>query len=140
MKRLWINVVPYSKDIAIAALESGPMFTSMMDQGENAILQTASATGGLRGGNTQGALGLLGPQVLNSVIQSQLGGLGGVAGMGLGAAGQGAGLDFDNTQSIIDLILAGGDVDASGILAEDQGAWTMIQDLLAMLAGLGGIG
>ncbi len=58
--------------------------------------------------------------------------------MGLGAAGQGAGLDAANTGSIIDLLLTGGDVEASGLLAGDQSAWTMYQDLLGMLVGITG--
>src|ERR1041385_3752111 len=41
---------------AMAGIESSPQFASLSQQGENAILANASATGGLRGGNVQGAL------------------------------------------------------------------------------------
>jgi hypothetical protein len=121
---------------AIASLESGPMFTSMMSQGENAILQNASATGGLRGGNTQGALGVLGPQVLNSVIQNQLGNLGGMSQQGLGAAGTAAGLDAQNLAMIQQLLLSQGDVNASEDLAGYQGPFDFIKELLGLGAGI----
>jgi hypothetical protein len=121
---------------AIASLESGPMFTSMMSQGENAILQNASATGGLRGGNTQGALGVLGPQVLNSVIQNQLGNLGGMSQQGLGAAGTAAGLDAQNLAMIQQLLLGQGDVNASEDLAGYQGPFDFIKELLGLGAGI----
>ena len=78
---------PAAQQQAIAALEASPQFQAMQQQGENAILQNASATGGLRGGNVQGALSQFRPQVLNSLIEQQYGRLGGIAGAGLGVTG-----------------------------------------------------
>ncbi len=121
---------PEAQAAAMAGLEGSPMFSSMMQQGENVILQNASATGGLRGGNTQGALGLLGPQVMSSLVQNQMGNLGGMSGMGLGAAGTGAGLDAAALANIQQLLLNQGDVDASGDLAGYQGIYDMISELL----------
>jgi len=40
---------------AYTGIEQSPEFLAMKQQGENALLQQASATGGLRGGNIQGA-------------------------------------------------------------------------------------
>lgn len=71
---------------AIQALQSSPLFTSAIQQGENALLQNASATGGLRGGNTQAALATLRPTLLRQAVQDQLGQLGQLSSMGLGAA------------------------------------------------------
>ena len=68
---------------AISGIEQSPQMQAMMQQGENAILQNASATGGLRGGNTQGALAQYRPQVLSQLIDQQYGRLGGMASMGL---------------------------------------------------------
>lgn len=85
---------PDAQQQAISAIEAGPEFQSIMQQGENAILQNASATGGLRGGNTQAALGQFRPQVLSGLINQQYGRLGGLANMGqnsaamVGSAGQ----------------------------------------------------
>jgi hypothetical protein len=74
---------------AIAQLQQSPQFSQMIQQGENAILQNASATGGLRGGNTQAALAQFRPQLLNQLIQQQLGNYGGLAQLGqASAAGQ----------------------------------------------------
>ena len=74
---------------AIAQLQKSPQFAQMMQQGENAILQNASATGGLRGGNTQAALAQFRPQLLNQLIQQQLSSYGGLAQLGqASAAGQ----------------------------------------------------
>lgn len=72
---------------AIDALKASPLYTSLYRNGEDALLSAASATGGLRGGNTQGALYNLGADTLAQVIQQQLSNLGGVANMGQGAAG-----------------------------------------------------
>ena len=78
---------PAAQQQAIAALEASPQFQALQQQGENAILQNASATGGLRGGNVQAALSQFRPQVLNSLIEQQYGRLGGIAGAGLGVTG-----------------------------------------------------
>jgi hypothetical protein len=56
---------------AISAIEASPQFGAMVQQGEEAILQNAAATGGLRGGNTQAALAQFRPQVLSNLIESQ---------------------------------------------------------------------
>jgi hypothetical protein len=83
---------PEAQQAAMAELEGSPMFQGMVAQGEDAILQNASATGGLRGGNTQAALAQFRPQMLNQAIQQRFQNLGGIAGRGLAAAQQGAGL------------------------------------------------
>src|SRR5690242_12018396 len=45
---------------AITGLQNGPLFQSLYGQGKDAILQSAAATGGLRGGNTEHSLFNLG--------------------------------------------------------------------------------
>lgn len=67
-------------------IKSSPEFAEMTRQGEQGILANASATGGLRGGNTQSALAQFRPQVLNQLVAQKLGQYGGVANAGLGAA------------------------------------------------------
>ena len=74
---------------AIQGFEQSPLFQSLVQQGESGILQNASATGGLRGGNVQAALSQFRPQILNSLIEQQYGRLGGLSSMGqASAAGQ----------------------------------------------------
>jgi len=71
---------------AIAGIESSPLFQSLLQQGEQGILQNASATGGLRGGNVQGALAQFRPAMLNQQIQQQLANFSGLASLGQNAA------------------------------------------------------
>lgn len=66
-------------------LQTSPIYTSALKAGENAILQNASATGGLRGGNTQNALSRYSGDLLSTVIQNQLGSYGGLANSGQNA-------------------------------------------------------
>lgn len=73
---------PEAQRQAIAGIEGGQQFQAMSRQGENALLQNASATGGLRGGNLQGALAQFRPQLLSSLIDQQYGRLGGLAATG----------------------------------------------------------
>ncbi|TAM07258.1 MAG: hypothetical protein EPN70_03540 [Paraburkholderia sp.] len=61
---------------AINGLTSNPLYTTSMQLGQQSILANASATGGLRGGNTIASLGYLPGQVLSNVMQTQIGNLG----------------------------------------------------------------
>lgn len=72
---------------AIAALKASPMFQSLFNTGQEAVLQNASATGGVRGGNAQGALYELGSNTLSDVIQNQIKSLFGGAQIGANATG-----------------------------------------------------
>lgn len=68
---------------AINALQSSPTYQAQLAAGENAMLQNASATGGLRGGNTQNALMQYRPTLLANTIANQMSTLGGLATTGL---------------------------------------------------------
>jgi len=87
---------------AISALQQGPEFAALTQQGEQGILQNAAATGGLRGGNVQGALAQFRPQVLSSLIEQQYSRLGGLAtagqnaATGVGTAGMQTGVNVGN--------------------------------------------
>jgi hypothetical protein len=73
---------PEAQQAALSQLENSPQFQSMVQQSEQGILANASATGGLRGGNTQQALAQNRPQLLSQLIDQQYGRLGGLAGAG----------------------------------------------------------
>ena len=88
MALLGLGVSPEQQQQSIAAIQGGPQFAALQQAGEQSILQNASATGGLRGGNVQGALAQFSPQLLNQLIQQQIGQLGQLSAQGLGAAGQ----------------------------------------------------
>lgn len=67
---------------AIQQIEQGPLYQQLAQQGEQAILANAAATGGLRGGNVQAALGQFRPQLLNQLIEQQYARLAGIANVG----------------------------------------------------------
>lgn len=76
---------------AISQLQSSPIFQSLLKQGETSLLQNASATGGLRGGNIQAALAQFSPNMLNQQINDQYSRLMGITQLGqASAAGQAA--------------------------------------------------
>jgi hypothetical protein len=70
----------------IDKITGGAQFGELTRQGEYAIQANASATGGLRGGNTQAALGQYRPALLQSLIDRQLQQYGGLAQSGQNAA------------------------------------------------------
>jgi len=113
---------PEAQQAAITAIERGPEFAALTRQGEEAILQKASATGGLRGGNVQAALSQFRPQVLSSLIEQQYGRLGGLtatgqaSAAGVGTAGMQTGANVSN------LLQQQGAARAGGTLAAGQ-AW-----------------
>lgn len=81
--------IPSAADQQAAAysqIENSPGFQALVRQGENAILQNASATGGLRGGNTQAALAQFRPAMLQQAIDTQYQRLGGLAASGQNSA------------------------------------------------------
>ena len=71
---------------AIEGVHNSAQFQSMLKQGENSITANASATGGLRGGNTQAALAQFSPALLSQLIDSQYSKLGGLTSLGQNAA------------------------------------------------------
>ena len=77
---------PESQQAFVNQQEQSPLFQALAQQGENAMLQNASATGGLRGGNLQGALGQFRPALLNQFIGQQYDRLAGITTLGQNAA------------------------------------------------------
>lgn len=105
---------------AIEALQQSPQYQELLKSGEESILQRASATGGLRGGNIQGALGQFRPQLLAQTIEQQYGRLGGITGLGqasaAGQAAQGSGI----SANVANLLQQQGAAQAGGALATGQ--------------------
>jgi len=93
---------PEAERAAIERIRSGETFQALAGQGEEALLQRASATGGVRGGNIQAALGQFRPQLLSGLIEQQYSRLGGLTSMGqrsaagVGAAGMETGVNVAN--------------------------------------------
>jgi hypothetical protein len=78
---------PEAQRAAVEAISGSPGFQESVRQGEEALLSRASATGGLRGGNIQAALGQFRPQMLEQAINQAYGRFGGLAGTGLNLTG-----------------------------------------------------
>ena len=105
---------PEAEAAAIERIRGGETFQALAGQGEEALLQRASATGGLRGGNIQCALAQFRPQLLSSLIEQQYGRLGGMTSLGqrsaagVGEAGMATGTNIGNLLSQQGAASAGG--------------------------------
>lgn len=119
---------PESEQAAIDRIQNSPTFQAMARQGEEAIIQRASATGGLRGGNLQAALAQFRPQMLNQQIAQQYERLAGLTALGqqsaagVGTAGIQTGTNISNLYGNI------GQAQAQGILGQAQ-AWGQVANL-----------
>ena len=131
---------PEAQQAAIAQLESSPQFQAMVQQGEEAILQNASATGGLRGGNTQAALAQFRPAMLSQLIQQQMAQLGGLAGMGQQSALGAAGYGQQGAQGVMGQLGAIGQAQAGAAMAQGQGMANLFGGVGGALGTLGGLG
>jgi len=121
---------------AISGVANGEQFQALAKQGEYGILANAAATGGLRGGDTQGALAQYRPQMLQSLIQQQLANLGGIAANGQNAAAQ-TGTAAQNAGQQVNSSLGNvGQAQAGSALASGQ-AWSNAgSNILQTLGGL----
>jgi hypothetical protein len=123
---------------AISGIEQSPYFKSVFQQGENAILQNASATGGLRGGNTQGALAQFRPALLNQLIQQQYSNLGGLTNVGQASAAQQAVAAGNTGANISNLLGQQGAAVAGGQLAQGAAQSQLAGNLVGIAGGLYG--
>jgi hypothetical protein len=131
---------PKAQQQAIAALQAGPQFQALQQQGENAILQNASATGGLRGGNVQGALAQFRPALLSSLIEQQYNRLGGLSSMGQASAARQAAFGQQTGANVSNLMGQQGNAQAGGILGQQQLLTGGITQAAGAIQGAGGFG
>ncbi|MEI1697665.1 hypothetical protein V8P81_02165 [Acinetobacter baumannii] len=128
---------------AINSINNSQAMQTYLQQGENAILQNASATGGLRGGNTQSALSQFRPQLLNQLINQQYQNLGGLTSIGQNAAAGVGNAGMQSASNIGNLLQQVGAAQAGNALAQGQASanqWAGIGNLVGHLGGayLGG--
>jgi len=136
---------PEEQSKAISQIEQGGGFQASVQAGEEALLQRASATGGLRGGNIQAALSQFRPQMLQQEIERQYGRLGGFSDIGRetqanllkigqsSAAGVGA-QGVETGTNISNLLAQQGAARASGALGEAK-AYGQLFNLPAQMLG-----
>ncbi len=120
---------------AIAEIAGGDQFQTLTRQGEDAMLQNASATGGMRGGNTQGALAQFRPQLLQQLIQDQYSKLGGITSMGQAAAAGQASAGMQTGNTVAGLMMQGGNAIANNAMNVGNANATMFSTVGQAQAG-----
>lgn len=111
---------PEKERAMIDQIQQSPTFNALVKQGETGILQNASATGGLRGGNTQSALAEFRPSVLSSLIQQRFNQFSGIAGLGQASAAGQAAAAQNTGNNITGLLQSQGQAAAGQALAQGQ--------------------
>lgn len=129
---------PDKQKAAIEMIKESPEFATLTQQGEEGLLQNASATGGVRGGNTAGALAQFRPQLLSQLIESKFGKLGAITGLGQASAAGTAAAAQNTGNNISQLMTQAGQARAGTALAQGQ-AITGVTDSLGTLAMLKGM-
>ena len=139
---LGLNGPDAQKD-AISGIEGSPQFQALTQQGENAILQNASATGGLRGGNVQAKLAQFRPALLAKLIEEQYGRLGGITSLGQNAAAGTGNAGMTTGTNVANLLQQSGAANAGAALAAgkaDAQMWGNVAGGIGQFAALGGFG
>lgn len=126
---------PEEQAAFVAQQEASPFFQALARQGEEAMLQQASATGGLRGGNIQGALAQFRPQLLNQFINQQYSRLGGMTTLGQQSAAGVGSAGMQTAGDIANLLGQAGAARAGATLGSAQ-AWGNLLMLPAQFAGM----
>lgn len=130
---------------AIQALQGSPQFKALLEQGENSILANASATGGLRGGNTQAALAQYSPQLLAATINDQYAKLGGITSIGQNAAAMTGNAGMQTGNNITSLLGQVGSAQAGAALSQGRATAGYANALTSAVGsyfggGFGGLG
>jgi len=137
---------PQAQQAAIEQVRMQPRFGALTQAGEEAILANASATGGLRGGNTQNALARFRADLLADEIEREYARFGGLTAFGQGvsqnlaqmgqAAGAGTGVAaMQAGQGIAGLQGAAGAARAGGTLGS-AAAYGQVLNMPAQFVGL----
>lgn len=124
---------------ALSALENSPIFQGLNKQGQDAILQNAAATGGLRTGNTQAALAQFTPALLNQLLQQQFTNLGSLSTIGENAGAQTGTFGANTANQVSNLLGNQGYATATGQLGQGQSYQNMINSLYAGLGTYRGL-
>lgn len=123
---------------AISAIENGSEYQEYVKQGEEAILQNASATGGLRGGNTQGALAEYRPQLLNSLINQRFNQLGTLSTGGQNSAALTATAASTTGTNVSNLLGSIGSAQAGNYLAQGAAQSSFLNGIGSTLGTIAG--
>lgn len=128
-----------AQQAAIGNINNSAEMQTYLQQGENAILQNASATGGLRGGNTQAALAQFRPQLLNQLINQRYQNLAGMTSLGQNAAAGTGNAGMQAASNISNLYQQSGAAQAGAALASGQATANMWNGLTGAIGQVGGM-
>ena len=126
---------PEAERAAIERIRSGETFQALARQGEESLLQNASATGGLRGGNIQGALAQFRPQMLAGLIDQQYSRLGGMTALGQQSAAGVGSAGIQSGESVANLMAQAAAAQAGGQLGSAK-AYGNFLNLPAQFVGM----
>ena len=126
---------PEEQAAFVSQQEQSPIFQALARQGEEAMLQQASATGGLRGGNLQGALAQFRPALLNQFLEQQYSRLGGLTTLGQQSAAGVGSAGMQSATNIGNLLGQAGQAQAGAALGSAQ-AWGQGLSGLAQIGGI----
>ena len=128
-----------AQQAAINNISQGSEYKTLLQQGENSLLQNASATGGLRGGNTQGALAQYAPNLLNNLVNQRYQNLGGITSLGQNAAAQTGNAGMQSANNISSLLQNSGSAQAANAIAQGQAnanMWNGLSGLAGTALGM----
>ena len=117
------------------AFTSSPGYQFMLGQGTQAVQNAASATGGVKSGNTLKSLTQYGQGLANQTYQQYLNNVGGVVGMGQSAANQIGNFGQTTAAEVGQNYGISGSANAAGILGAAQ---SQIGGINALMKALGG--
>lgn len=124
---------------AINNISNSSEYKTYLQQGENSILQNASATGGLRGGNTQAALGQYAPTLLNNLVNQRYQNLSGITSLGQNAAAQTGNAGMQSASNIGNLLQNSGSAQAANYINQGNASaanWNNLANTTSNLAGM----
>lgn len=120
---------------ALEQFQESPGQAFLRQQGEQALLRNQAAIGGLGGGQVRSALQQQGIGFAQQDLQNQLARLGGIAGQGQAATSNIAQLGAGTASNISNLLQAGGQAQAGGILGAGAAQSRFAQQAGGTLAG-----
>lgn len=124
-----------AQQAALQAFQESPGQAFLRERGEQSLLRSSAAIGGLGGGNVRSALQQQGIGFAQQDLQNQLARLGGIAGQGQTVTSNIAQLGAGTSANIGNLLQAGGQAQASGILGAQQARGQFLGQIGSGLAG-----
>lgn len=128
---------PEAQAAAFAALEQSPGQQFLRERAQKNLLRSASAIGGLGGGNVRSALVQQGIGFAQQDLQNQFGRLGQLAGQGQAAATNIGQFGQQTAGNIGGALISGGQARATGILRQGQAVQQGISGITTGLAQSG---